>query len=540
MNRLIYLANKSRVGTAGVGPDTGKEFKGGLTPEENAEFDKLSAISEPLLKSKDVRPVYGIKNPDGTTTLSYTNPTAKEEEAYRQQYGANTSLAQAGVSPYSGGKVLNWEQKQQAMKRVEELRPNYANLSYAQQQEFDAIQRNLYASIAVNKDNPNPPEANAVSIYDNTPAFMKQYGQWGPSAGVQVGAEPGSMPGAGPAKTVVNQTKDANGSVVTEYSDGTTSTTTKDGVTTTTGNTTGNTTQLPTTSAAQEKRQSAYDTLYNEFNKYGLGSMVERVKGLITDASASPSQFSIALQNTPEYQKRFAANQDRIKAGLQALTPAEYIGLEDQYQNIMRNYGLPASYYSKDTLGTQSGFSKLLANDVSAAELEDRIATAQQRVQNSNPEVLQALRQFYPDISNADILSYALDPQNALTNIKRKVTAAEIGGAALAQGLQAQGGTAESLAGYGITKAQAQQGYANVAEMLPRGSQLASIYGQQPYTQQTAEAEVFNTAGAADAAARRKKLTSLEQAQFSGSSGVGALGRDKALYAGMQGQAGLY
>jgi hypothetical protein len=191
-------------------------------------------------------------------------------------------------------------------------------------------------------------------------------------------------------------------------------------------------------------------------------------------------------------------------------------------------------------MGTQVGFEKFLANDVSASELEDRIATAQQRVQNSNPEVLQALKQFYPDISNADILSYALDPQNALTNIKRKVTAAEIGGAALAQGLQASGGTAESLAGLGITKAQAQQGYTDIAGILPRGSQLADIYGQQPYTQGTAEAEVFNTAGAADAAARRKKLTSLETAAFSGSSGVGALGRDKGIYGVTQGQNGLY
>jgi hypothetical protein len=287
-------------------------------------------------------------------------------------------------------------------------------------------------------------------------------------------------------------------------------------------------------------RQSAYDTLYNEFNKYGLGSLVESVKGLITDANTSPSQLSIALQNTKEYQQRFSANQSRIKAGLQALTPAEYIGLEDQYQNVMRNYGLPASYYSKDSLGTQSGFDKLLANDVSATELEDRIATAQQRVQNSNPEVLRALKQFYPDISNGDILSYALDPQNALTNIKRKVTAAEIGGAALAQGLQAQGGTAESLAGMGVTKAQAQQGYTDVAQMVPTGSKLADIYGQQPYTQQTAEAEVFNSAGAADAATKRKKLKSLEEASFSGSSGVGALGRDKALYGAAYGQQGQY
>ena len=291
--------------------------------------------------------------------------------------------------------------------------------------------------------------------------------------------------------------------------------------------------------AARRDRQSAYDILYNEFNKYGLGSLVEDVKYLL-QSNVSPSQFAIELQNTKAYQQRFAANQDRIKAGLRALTPAEYVGLEDQYQNIMRNYGLPATYYSKDAMGTQAGFQKLLANDVSASELEDRIATAQQRVLNTNPEVLKAFRQFYPDLSNADILAYTLDPQNALANIKRKVTAAEIGGAALAQGLQAQGGTAESLAGQGITKAQAQQGYSAIAEILPRTSQLADIYNQGPYTQQTAESEVFGTQGSANAAERRKRLKELEQAAFSGQSGVGALDRDRARYGQSFGQAGQY
>lgn len=290
--------------------------------------------------------------------------------------------------------------------------------------------------------------------------------------------------------------------------------------------------------AGKAERQSAFDLLYNEFNKYGLGSMVDQIKGLITDSNVNPSQFSLALQNTDAYKQRFSANQDRIKQGLRALTPAEYIGLEDQYQNVMRNYGLPASYYTKDSTGKQSGFDKFLAGDVSASELEDRIATAQQRVVNSNPEVLQALKQFYPDINNADILAYTLDPKNALDTIHRKVTAAEIGGAALAQGLQAQGGTAESLAGLGVTKAQAQQGYTNVAEMVPRGSQLSDIYNQGPYNQQTAEAEVFNTAGAATAAAKRKKLTALETASFSGSSGVGSLNRDRAVSNYMLGQPG--
>ena len=284
---------------------------------------------------------------------------------------------------------------------------------------------------------------------------------------------------------------------------------------------------------AEQKRvegQSAYDLLMNEFNKYGLGALVEPLKGLVI-SGASPAEFSLRLQETDAYKKRFSANADRIAKGLAALSPAEYIGLEDQYQNIMRNYGLPSSYWAKDSLGTQAGFNQLLANDVSAGELTDRINTAQSRVLNANPEVMTALKQFYPDITNGDILAYSLDPNKALTDIKNKVTAAEIGGAALSQGLQTSLANASSLASYGITGQQAQQGYATIGQILPVGQKLADIYGDTPYTQAQAESEIFNTANAAQAAQKRKKLTALEQAQFSGASGTAnnALNRDRAM-----------
>jgi hypothetical protein len=289
----------------------------------------------------------------------------------------------------------------------------------------------------------------------------------------------------------------------------------------------------------QAERQSAYDLLYSEFSKYGLESLVTPLKGLIT-SGASPSEFTIKLRETPEYQQRFAGNAQRVANGLVAIDEATYLAKEDAYQNLMRNYGLPDTYWKKGALGTQEGFTKLIANDVSAVELENRLQTAQQRVLNSNPEVAYTLKAFYPDITNGDILAYALDPKNALDTINRKVTAAEIGGAALSQGLTTSLGGAEGLAAYGITKAQAQQGYQNVAGMVPRGSQLADIYGQQPYNQGTAEAEVFGTAGAADAKKRREKLISLESASFGGSSGVGALGRDKNIYGAAFGQTGQY
>jgi hypothetical protein len=277
----------------------------------------------------------------------------------------------------------------------------------------------------------------------------------------------------------------------------------------------------------KENRRSAYDVLLSEFKNYGLEALVTPLKSLIEEG-VSPSEFTIRLRETDAYKKRFAANAQRVAKGLRALSEAEYISTEDQYQDVMRRYGMPESYYTKGEMGIQTGFEKFLAGDVSAVELEDRIQTANNRVVNSNPEVAKALKEFYPGISNGDILAYVLDPANAIEQIKRKVTAAEIGGAAIQSGLKTGITRAEELAAAGITKAQAQQGFQTVAEVAPRGGQLAEIYKQDPYTQQTAETEVFGLGGAVDAARQRKKLTQLETAAFSGSAGMGAIARDRA------------
>jgi hypothetical protein len=280
---------------------------------------------------------------------------------------------------------------------------------------------------------------------------------------------------------------------------------------------------------AQSASRSAYALLLSEFSRYGLEALVSPLQDLIKQGLSGP-EFQIALRNTDAYQKRFAGNTERIKKGLTALSPGEYLALEDQYQNIMRNYGLPASYYAKDSLGTQQGFNRLIANDVSAVELEERVLTAQKRVLDAAPEVKTALKQFYPDITNGDILAYTLDPEKGLEDIKKKVTAAEIGGAALVSGLTTSLTDAEYLRRYGVTKEKAQEGYKAIGAGLERGSQLANIYQQEPYVQATAEEEVFNLPGQAEAAKKRKRIIGLEQAEFAGQTGItsGALGRERA------------
>jgi hypothetical protein len=288
---------------------------------------------------------------------------------------------------------------------------------------------------------------------------------------------------------------------------------------------------------AQAGRQSAYDLLFEQFNKMGLGSLVEPLKGLIISGT-SDAEFTIKLRETPAYQKRFAANAERIKKGLTAINEEQYLRLEDQYQNVMRNYGLPESYYTRGDLGVQEGFTKLIANDVSNVELENRILTAQDRVLKSNPQVLQTLKQFYPGITNGDILAYSLDPANALKDIQRKVTNAEIGGAAVAAGLNlgttpeqiaASQARAEMLQGYGVTKEAATSGFQTVAD-FGRGSQLAGFYDRPTYGQMEAEQEVFNLEGATAARKKRSEITGLEKASFGGQSGLtsSALSRDRA------------
>jgi hypothetical protein len=275
--------------------------------------------------------------------------------------------------------------------------------------------------------------------------------------------------------------------------------------------------------------KSAFAIALDLLSEYGISSLSSEVQSLLQE-NIGLNEFSIRLKETEPYKKRFAANASRIASGLRALSEAEYIELEDTYAKVFRNYGLPPSYYTKGTDGISKNFESLIAGDVDSTEIEDRINLAQKRINDAPPEVKKALKEFYPDIKDADILAYTLDPTKGMEDIKRKVAAAEIGGAAMGQGLKTSASRAEELARFGVTAKAAREGYETVAERAPRGSQLAAIYGQDAYGQAEAEQEVFGLSGSAEAGQRRKKLSELERSAFSGQAGTtaGALGRDRA------------
>ena len=263
--------------------------------------------------------------------------------------------------------------------------------------------------------------------------------------------------------------------------------------------------------AKYNERISIYSSMADRFNKYGLTGLANKIKELAI-AGATEATITLQLQETPEYQQRFAANADRLKKGLSVLTPAEYVNVEDSYRQVLRAYGL--KQFDNDAYVRQ-----FIANDMSPTELSNRVVTAVQRVQNADPAIVNQLKQYY-GIGAPDMVAYVLDPQQQFQKIERQIAASEIGVAAGRQGLTAGVSVAEQLAAQGVTEAEARKGYATIADILPTAEKLSDIYGTtlDEYRQAEGEQEVFNSL--ASAQRKRQKLTAREVAAFSGASGT--------------------
>lgn len=257
-------------------------------------------------------------------------------------------------------------------------------------------------------------------------------------------------------------------------------------------------------------------------SSYGIGNLSEAITNAVTKGYSSDTiQLIMQDPNSTDplakaFQQRFPANKARLAAGKSVLSPAEYLRAERSYTEVLKSYGVA-------NIATPEKLSQFISNDVSATEVADRVGLAINRVQNADADTKKALAEYYPMLNQNDIVGALLDPADALPALKRKIQIAEIGGAALAQGIKtAEGKTnikmgAEALADLGVTQEQARAGFRTVAEVAPRGEFLSQISSGADYTQLQAEQEAFQ--GLASAKQARVNLTEQERARFSGSAG---------------------
>ena len=287
------------------------------------------------------------------------------------------------------------------------------------------------------------------------------------------------------------------------------------------------------------EQESAYDYIATQLEALGLGALADAAWELL-EGLTPKREIPGKLQELTAYKTRFPANETRKKNGLRPLTPAEYFQKEEDYRELMQNYGLPERYYAKsDPLSSQANFDKLISGNVDSVTLEKKLIQAVEEIQNKPSEYLEAITTYYPEVQRGDLIAYVLDPKNALSDIKNKVAAAQIGGEYLRAGAARPGvpGTmmtpsaarAEELARAGVTAERAR----TVAQTLPeaeRGTQLARMQNAPEYGQAQVEEEFFNLGGAAEARRQRQSIAARERSLYEGRTGVtgGALARERA------------
>jgi len=246
------------------------------------------------------------------------------------------------------------------------------------------------------------------------------------------------------------------------------------------------------------------------FSQYGLQNLAARIIDMVKQGFSADT-MSVMLEETPEYKARFAANDARVKRGLPKLSPKEYIETERAYRAVMANSGMPNGFWDSN-----SDFQKHLENDMSPAELQERVQTWQS-VAQQDQTALDQLRRLY-GFSAGDYAAYLMDRSRAVPLLQRQARAVQFASAGSRHGYTLDRSLAERFGGgaYNVTGEEAERGFAAIAEVQGDIDALGRLHRIGGYGVEEAVEETF--AGDADAAKKRKKISEAERSTFAGSS----------------------
>lgn len=258
---------------------------------------------------------------------------------------------------------------------------------------------------------------------------------------------------------------------------------------------------------------SAWAVLENILIQYGfkgaaLTQLVNWARGEII-AGNSSDQVTLDLMQTPQFKQRFPAIGTLASEGI-AITPAEYISMEQSYAQAEKAAGITPNFASYDAL---------ISNQVSPTEYSDRLTQGYLAVANADQNVVQQFQQYY-GVSKAQLAQYFLNPKASEPLLLKQALAAQIGGAAKDVGFTPQISQAESLrlAQQGITQSQAEQGF----DAMAKQAQLYGGLPGQPQTYQFTGDKLAAASQGLDATTEQQLqiLAQLEKGEFAQGVGV--------------------
>lgn len=182
----------------------------------------------------------------------------------------------------------------------------------------------------------------------------------------------------------------------------------------------------------------------------------------------SADQLAVAIEATPQFQARYPAIIDlRQRAAngepVQIPTVAQVREYEDTTTRLMRNAGLPAWFYDSYT-----DSQNLMTKGLSAAEVEQRLGTAWERVQSTDPSIRQAYSEFYGVAEgDAALAATFLDPAHTTNQLEKASRAAYTAGMGRNMGVNVDQALAERFASLPKTDAGIYQDLTDIAGLSP-------------------------------------------------------------------------
>lgn len=274
-----------------------------------------------------------------------------------------------------------------------------------------------------------------------------------------------------------------------------------------------------------QNQQNAISFLTSTFNDYGLGGDIAGAVTNLVQQGYNSDTIQLMAQDPKgtnplavAFQQRFPANAARLAAGLPVLSPGTYLDNERQYAQIMSSYGISGDFATNKDI-----FTKLIANDISPTELNSRVNTAKQVIENTDPAVTQQLQQYY-GLTQGDMIAHVLDPKVATPIIEKQISTAQVGAEAARFGANINQSYAEQLSALGITQSQAQQGFQNIASQQAALQSVAATnpaYLTPGSVGSALQAATFGTTGAIQSQQELERLKAAAANPFGGSSGVG-------------------
>lgn len=161
------------------------------------------------------------------------------------------------------------------------------------------------------------------------------------------------------------------------------------------------------------------------------------------------------------YTKRYPQMKQLLTQGKLPWAPGSspeqvYQEYENTVKSLLKRYGVSEAFAVRDKI------SSYLMNDVSAAEVSDRLQLASDAVNNMPDEVVGLFKTYY-GLDEKDLASYYLDPVNQAPLLQRKSEAVRLAGEGLARGVKIQSTKAEWLAMNNVSPEQARQAFAEVS-----------------------------------------------------------------------------